>query len=54
MLWKWDDKVIRVFLDSNKAFDTVPYDIFLKKLYTYEIAGNAFILLKSNLTDRTQ
>ena len=54
MFWKSDDIAIRAFLDSNKVFDTVPYDILLKTLYAHEIAGNAFILLKSNLTDRTQ
>ena len=54
MFWKSDDIVIGVFLDSNKVFDTFPYDILLKKSYTHEIADNAFILLKSNLTDRIE
>ena len=38
----------------KKAFDTVPHDILLKKMYAYGIRGNAFKLLKGYLTDRTQ
>ena len=38
----------------KKAFDTVPHDILLKKVYAYGIRGNAFKLLKSYLTDRNQ
>ena len=52
--WDSEDIVIWVFLDLKKAFDTVSHDILLKKLYAYEIRGNAFKLLKSYLTNRTQ
>ena len=40
--WDSDDKVIGVFIDLKKAFDTVPHDILQKKLYAYEIRSNTF------------
>ena len=52
--WDTGDMVIGVFLDLKKAFDTVSHDILLKKMYAYGIRGNAFKLLKSYLTGRTQ
>ena len=52
--WESGDIVIEVFLDLKKAFDTVPHNISLKKLYAYGIRGPALKLLKSYLTDRTQ
>ena len=43
-----------LFLDLQKAFDTVSHDILLKKLYHYGMHGNAYRLLASYLTGRKQ
>ena len=45
---------IGVFVDFQKAFDTVNRDILLQKLERYGIRGNALNLFSSFLTDRFQ
>ena len=43
-----------VFIDLQKAFDTVDHEILLKKLSHYDIRGNASSLFKSYLSNRQQ
>jgi hypothetical protein len=43
-----------VFIDLSKAFDTVPIDILLRKLYKYGIRGLSLRWFQSLLSDRTQ
>ena len=43
-----------VFVDLQKAFDTVNYEVLLQKLYRYGIRGNTYELFKSYITDRLQ
>ena len=45
---------IGVFVDFQKAFDTVNRDILLQKLERYGVRGNALDLFSSFLTDRFQ
>ena len=53
---KLDDKKVMavLFIDLQKAFDTVDHKILLQKLYHYGIRGNSYRLLKSYLSGRYQ
>ena len=48
------DKVLGVFLDFNKAFDTVDYTILLKKLEYYGFRGVVLKWLSNYLQNRKQ
>jgi hypothetical protein len=43
-----------IFCDLEKVFDCVNQDLLLKKLEFYGIIGNAYVLIKSYLSDRYQ
>ena len=48
------DIAINIFIDLEKAFDTVPHEILLKELFNYGIKGNVLQLCESYLTNRYQ
>jgi len=48
------EKVIGLFLDLKKAFDTVNIEILLLKLNHYGVRGKALDLIKNYLTNRKQ
>ena len=45
---------IAVFLDLQKAFDTISHDIMLEKLKLYGLEEPSMNLLSSYLANRTQ
>ena len=51
---EYHHQVDAVYLDIRKAFDTVPYDRLLSKLWDYGITGNLWNFFKAYLTDRSQ
>ena len=46
--------VISVYLDLEKAFDTVNYEILLYKMYNYGIRGCVYNWFQNYLYERTQ
>jgi len=48
------EKVIAIYLDLQKAFDTVDHDILLYKMYNYGIRGELLKWFRSYLSDRQQ
>jgi len=48
------ESVIGIYVDLQKAFDTVNHQILLKKLYNYGIRGPLLQWLKNYLSDRLQ
>jgi len=46
--------VIGIYLDLQKAFDTVDHSILLAKLYNYGVCGNVYNWFKDYLYDRQQ
>ena len=49
-----NNKVLGIFLDIKKAFDSVNHTILLKKLYQAGFRGNIYNLMQSYLSNRTQ
>ena len=48
------DYVVGLFLDFQKAFDTVNHEILIKKMFHYRIGGNCLKLFINYLSDRQQ
>lgn len=49
-----NDKIIGIFLDIKKAFDTVNHSLLFKKLENTGIRGSAKNLFESYINNRTQ
>ena len=49
-----NNKVLGIYFDLQKAFDTVDHNILLHKLYNYGIRGVLYEWLKNYLTNRKQ
>ena len=55
--YKWLDekeKVVGIYFDLQKAFDSVDHNILLHKLYNYGIRGSMYSWLQNYLHDRKQ
>ena len=48
------NKVDTIYLDFRKAFDTVPHQRLMKKLYAYGVRGEIIIWIEEFLKDRQQ
>ena len=48
---KGNSKIFSCFVDFSKAFDTVPRDILLKKLLSYNIKGKFFKIIRNIYTN---
>ena len=49
-----DKYMIGVFFDFRKAYHTVNYSIFSKKMFIYGVRGNILNWIKSYLADKQQ